>query len=706
MQGICPDCLSEIPSESVDSGGKWGICERCDGLFPVIDSLSVPMIPLRPQKPGDVRILIERPDEDTLRLIEPPVRGKNGWLFLSSLILFSVLDIVSILGAIFTGELIFIFLAGSLFFILLLFADSTWGFCIRKRTFLFDREKLSISTGKTIPRSHIRGVRSHWAPTQVWPLYNIRILYDKKHLEIVSRSVAEQEWVCAELNDFLESTSPSRLCCPECNRGVPDDFPSDSGGSTLPMKCLWCGKTVDRTEADRIGQEELADPYRGDSDYLRPLESRFKLRQDDNELEIHQPPRGFHGFWERFGVFALSIFALCLLIVFTVFLFSPVGFFRLLALHLGFFVIVAALSLYEIFRGVREEFTLRIDRNRIYGEFFDLFMRKRTFEENREENAIALETGMRSRTKNDFSLKGTGMYAFALVNGEKRAKINCSSREETDWLIGTCNRFINRTKKVSFVRKLSCPFCDADISFKGDTDARNTERLCTNCERCFSFLPPVSDWSDDRLKRPITAKSRIERAENELSLIREPRIDEEFGLRGRLIARFVFAVLFLGIFTFLMFLIIPGTINMVKLFFQVFEPLKALLMCVFCGSVFCLMVLGLYIYVKIIADILFSGWKITISHSLITVTHTTFFGCKTKEYPRPTDLKAKKQEPDIMGFNPRKWLSFRYWTDSDHAWSRNHIRLETNPPIPFPSNDPEEETWLLAVIEDYLRSTD
>ena len=718
---VCPDCLQEIESRDVAADGTRAVCRRCDGIVHLSDELAVTDIPDRPEKPSKARLKIERTD-DTLFIDEPPVRGLVSYLFVFCCLFFAGMMIFCIYCAIYevtpqpNGHLIFwgmaafwlIPLSFSVYYILVAF--------FYHRQYRFDPEKLQMDgrlfflrSHRTTPRSHIWGIRSDWAQMQTGKIILLGLVYEKTVYSIRCRSFEEQLWASAEISDYLDSTVIDRLCCPACNRGVIDD--KLKGKDENLRKCTWCGCVVDQQEAARLGEDEIDDPYRSEYDLLRPLDSPIKLEQDDSELVIHFGQRGTQSTEDKIGVAFVVTIGLAM-IPEIVFLFYPSWEVRmlsgmLLVLNSFFFGLFGwlATTTYWTYG------TLRIRREKFCIECGIPFYRTKKIELGRSSDAVAKLIYGLAKNANTVQCTAFGKYRFIIYNGdEKRILINMRSSEEIRWLCMVVNRFLYRTKPEPGIIKPTCRYCKAHITLKNFNGDENEKLICTNCGTKIAFseiLPPeVEQWKPDPLKRPPEAHAIVNRTELELLIDYPSQAERQGGKRDEFQMRVVFYCFFILIAVWFAYYLGNGVFAQCQLFFQVFDPVKATLMSVFVGGVLLAAPCMYFLMFWGIGNSMFTSWKLRIDRQKVALTTKAFFTTRTVERDLTPEFKAESVVVDVLerqGFKWRKWFSISYWFDAEPAWSRDHILLKTDPPLPFPYREKTEKEWLLAVINDFLK---
>ena len=239
MKPICPSCHQEIPVEDVDLDTGLGRCRYCNEIFEIPELVEhvkklqaapasdAPKVP--PVKPADSRIRLIRKNDKLL--IDVPPFGLSGPAV--GLLLFSLfwLGFVAFWTA---GALGLFFhpgqfpkwenIAFALFSIpfwlvglgllsgaiaamysrRIVYLDSSW---------LESRWKcLFISFRKRISREDVQIAREATTPlfrtesgAQARPGFGVEIVYTKGKIRIPCESEAEQNWLLAEINQFLET---------------------------------------------------------------------------------------------------------------------------------------------------------------------------------------------------------------------------------------------------------------------------------------------------------------------------------------------------------------------------------------------------------------------------------------------------------------------------------------------------------------------
>ena len=709
--GVCPECFAEVTGESVFADGKLAVCRRCDGAF-VIDAVpTIPQIAKRPEKRCGVQI--ERAD-DRLTVSIPPPRNLFGWIFVGGFVFATFMMLMCILNTdgsfkdvsaqIGMGSFFGLFDLLCLFFVLLFF--------FYHRTFVFDAEQLHIEKRlfflrfrQTIPRSSIWGVRSDWTPTQAGNIFSFYLTYGKKAMEITCRSQEETRWVTSEINGFLNSTAVERLCCPVCNRGVIDQ--SHNKLDLAERKCVWCAAKFNRSEAAQIGADELDNPWRSEYDLLRPLDTSTRVVQDENELTISFGKRGVQGNWEKFGIVCVLLFGVSI-IPEIVFLFYPnisvkivAGYALVLSVMLfGLFGWVAVVTFWVTGQ-------LRITRGEIFAESKWPLCKKREFQVVRSPNVWAEPTPISEQV--GFSCTNFGKFQIALFNGDdKGVQIKRRSYEEILWLQGIINRFLARTNDEKPLRRAKCPACRCELSLQNFRPGDVEKLHCPRCERdsliadCLNV--PAETLVSNLLKRPRLARAIVrQNSESEL-VIDYPSRKGMPNPRSLFWIRLFFYSIFLVLAVVGIYMSVKCAVNVCPFFFQAFAPLRAVLLSIL---TICSMSGGAFAYFLMfwgVGNAVLSSWTLHIDRNKITLTTRAFFTTKQTEAERTDDIRAESVKENF-GFNWQKWLQIRYWLDAEPAWSGNHFQLTTDPAIPFPFHNAEEQEWLLRLINDFLQQS-
>jgi|GEM_PF-732586 len=239
MKPICPSCHQEIPVEDVNLNTGLGRCRYCNEIFEIPELVEhikkiqvapaseVPKAP--PVKPADSRIRLIRKNDKML--IDVPPWGLNGPAV--GILLFSLfwLGFVAFWTA---GALGLFFhpgqfpkwenIAFALFSIpfwlvgLALFGGALAGMFSRRivyldSSWLESRWKcLFVSFRKRISRENVQMARAASEPFfktdsggQSRPWFGVEIVYTKGKIKIPCESEAEQNWLLAEINQFLET---------------------------------------------------------------------------------------------------------------------------------------------------------------------------------------------------------------------------------------------------------------------------------------------------------------------------------------------------------------------------------------------------------------------------------------------------------------------------------------------------------------------
>ena len=206
------------------------------------------------------------------------------------------------------------------------------------------------------------------------------------------------------------------------------------------------------------------------------------------------------------------------------------------------------------------------------------------------------------------------------------------------------------------------------------------------------------------LQRPQTAKANIERSETELVVDYPSQFEMSFGRRGQFFWRLFFQCL-------LFFSVAGGIYFSVRafflvgpLFFEFFNPAKALLFTTLTVGCVSGVAFSFFLMSWASANMYASRWTLRIDRNKITLTTRAFFSTKQTEAERSEETRAESVKENY-GFNWRKWLQIRYWLDAEPAWSGHHFQLTTDPAIPFPFHNAEEQEWLLRLINDFLQQS-
>ncbi len=432
--GVCPVCFAEIPVDAVSADGNWGVCRNCDGVFPLFESAAIPKSQPRPERV--TRMEIVRNGDDLVVQI-PPVRGKLGGLFLfCSCFMSAFVAVIFLIPEMpLTARLI---LGSILAFFDLLMLYCTLRYWAHHRRIVFGAEQVQIEgrlfflrSQKTIPRSRLWGLRSDWGPTQIGNVYNLQLAYDKTSLEFPSRSQEEQLWATSEINGYLDATAGERLCCPACNRGVPDE--ASDRLNLNARRCPWCGATFEREDAARIGIEEIDSPWRSAYDLLRPLDSPTRVEQTDDELVAVFGPRGVQNIWEKLGILIVLLLGLSI-VPEVFFLFHPVdevkttagGLLACSVLLFGLFGWVVLTLFWETAR-------LRITRDEIFITRRHPLLKPREYHVERATDALAEPTGAMEQMAHSIRCTTAGKNTFKSSGAAPRKSPGCSA-----WSTASC----------------------------------------------------------------------------------------------------------------------------------------------------------------------------------------------------------------------------------------------------------------------------
>lgn len=238
MKPICPSCHQEIPVEDVDLDTALGRCRFCNEIFEIPELMEhirrgqateEKTTKTPPVRPADSRIRLVR-KEDKLLIYLPPwgLRGPTIALFLFSVLWlgFVAFWTVGALGIFFNpGEapkwenIIFAFfsipfwlvglgmLGGAVTGMLshrIVYLDSSW---LESRW-----QCLFVKFRKQVSREEVQMARVASPPTfrstsddRPNPTFGIEIVYQGGKVTVPCESQAEQEWLLAEVNNFLET---------------------------------------------------------------------------------------------------------------------------------------------------------------------------------------------------------------------------------------------------------------------------------------------------------------------------------------------------------------------------------------------------------------------------------------------------------------------------------------------------------------------
>ena len=701
---ICPDCLAEIPEESVSADFRWGVCRRCQGLFPLTEELAIPVIPPKPGKPGKVHLKIERCG-DSLVVEVPPVKGKLGWLMLVCLVLFTFMMIASplvfIIGsdefegralpaALFFGSFWLCWVFLGLYYTLYLF--------FFHRTFRFDPERLEIESRlfflrfrKTIPRSCVWGIRSDYAPVQyVGNVYTLRLAYKKTAIEIQCRSLEEQNWATSEMNDYLDAASPQRLRCPECHRSVWDEERPE-------IRCTWCQAVFAREKGTEIDTF-----YQSEYDLLPPIESRVRIEQTESELTLIAARNGVQTFWHRFGI-GLTLLSGAGMLVCLALMFFTMAEGLWICGHLALlFGLSFFLSGWLTLESICHDFLLRITPDHVHAEGRVPPWSRQVMSQPRSPEATARETRPHDNRATDFRTQSMGKYRFTLFNGEHRIHFMSPFAEEVRWMVNLVNRFLHRTSNRRLVVRPGCPVCRVVPPLEQWKPADGMDFQCKNCGKEFSLSGIIKQWEPDPLTPPLTTKIQVEKSDYEF-IIRQPaQVDYGASPRVRFLTRLFFNGFFLLLAAFGIFMAYKALLN-VPIFFQAFGFFHALLLVTFLVGASCGGAFAYFVLFWMSANMYFYSWTLRIEPRQIVLERCSYFHRWSARYEKPAELQIVFVPRKDFNFHWRRWFSIHYWLDSDPVWNHSHLLLTTDPPIRFPVVEKEEKEWLIATLEEGLK---
>ncbi|MGQ9503673.1 MAG: hypothetical protein ACUVQG_01200 [Thermogutta sp.] len=238
MKPICPSCHQEIPVEDVNLETGWGRCRFCNEIFEIpelverlrqVQAGEEKKATAPPVRPADSRIRMVR-KEDKLLIYLPPwgLRGPVIALFFFSVfwLVFVAFWTVGALGVFFNPgkaprweNVVFALfsipfwliglgmLGGALAGMLshrIVYLDSSWLESRWQCLFLKFRKQIS---REEVQMARVAGPRtfrstSHDQPN---PTFGIEIVYQGGKVSVPCENLAEQEWLLAEVNQFLET---------------------------------------------------------------------------------------------------------------------------------------------------------------------------------------------------------------------------------------------------------------------------------------------------------------------------------------------------------------------------------------------------------------------------------------------------------------------------------------------------------------------
>ena len=236
------------------------------------------------------------------------------------------------------------------------------------------------------------------------------------------------------------------------------------------------------------------------------------------------------------------------------------------------------------------------------------------------------------------------------------------------------------------MEKLHCPRCERD-SLIADCLNVPAETLCPNPH-----------------KRPRLARAIVrQNSESELVIDYPPR-------KGTTNPRSLFwtRLFFYGILLLLaalgIYMGVACAVKICPIFFQAFDPLRAVLFSILTIGCMSGCAFAYFLMFWVTGNKVLSNWTLCIDRNKVTLTTRAFFSTKQTEAERTEEIHAESVKENY-GFNWQKWLQIRYWLDAEPAWSGRHIQLTTDPVIPFPFHNAEEQEWLLRLINDFLQQS-
>ena len=231
MKIVCPDCGRAIPAEDIALEAGWAKCRRCQEVVRLADVLpgyGLPAAagPAKPERPFDAWAVLER--EPNKLMVHLPQRGMRastwGLLFFSLFwTCFVAFWTAGALGVFFNGGQI---QWGNLAFAA--FSIPFWAVGIGmlggvlwmargSRTVYLDDEQMMTELRcliwrrrRTYPRDEVQHARvgtisvnsRNQDPSTLYP---VEIVFTKGSFSLPCGNESEQEWLIAELNDFLQS---------------------------------------------------------------------------------------------------------------------------------------------------------------------------------------------------------------------------------------------------------------------------------------------------------------------------------------------------------------------------------------------------------------------------------------------------------------------------------------------------------------------
>ncbi|MGB9689391.1 hypothetical protein [Thermogutta sp.] len=239
MKPICPSCHQEIPVEDVHLETGLGRCRYCNEIFEIPELVehikTIQAAPARdapkapPVKPIDTRIrLIRKNDKMLIDLPPGGLKAPAVGLLLFSLfwLAFVAFWTASALGLFFNPgkfpkweNIVFALFSIPFWFVGLgLFGGALAAMFSRRIVYLDSSwleshwKCLFLSFRKRVSREDVQMVRVATPPifradsgAQAGPWFGVEIVYLKGKIKIPCESEAEQNWLLAEINQFLET---------------------------------------------------------------------------------------------------------------------------------------------------------------------------------------------------------------------------------------------------------------------------------------------------------------------------------------------------------------------------------------------------------------------------------------------------------------------------------------------------------------------
>jgi len=234
MKVNCPNCGEIVPAEGLALDTSWGKCTACHEVFRLADVIegyvapSEEQVPGKPERPFDAWAVVER-QLDRLLIHIPPHGLRAGTLALLGFAIFWLAFVAfwtaGALGLLFNGQMRgvnIVFLCFSIPFWLVGFGmlgGVLWA-SRGSRTVYFDGVEMVTGLRCLLWRRRrvhdlatVQNARQSSQKTSsdeefATDTYSVEIVYSSGSLVLPCSSRAEQQWLLAEINDYLQSQTP------------------------------------------------------------------------------------------------------------------------------------------------------------------------------------------------------------------------------------------------------------------------------------------------------------------------------------------------------------------------------------------------------------------------------------------------------------------------------------------------------------------